>query len=277
MFVVPDLRNVDEASEYYLLNFGMHRNDLANFFIIGFPIVIGRFFIKKSVLNISILLLTIIATGFLFSRTAYLLLILSFALYLIFSKRAKFLPIFVAVLFGLSLIISTVIVERATKGLQSRDSDEISAGRISSIWLPLIDECFENPTKLLFGKGRYAILSSNAAARGTILETIDHPHNMYLELVLDVGFFGLIVVSGFFAVLLRKCYHAMRTSSKLITTEYYHVITVSIISYFFAGMTGRSLFPVLSNSYLWVIAGLAIALNRISDNAEQEHQNGNQI
>ena len=269
-FKIPDIRDVDEASKYYSFTLGMHRNDLANFYILGFPAILGRFFLKKGVISISALLLVIIATGFLFSRTAYFGLLLSFVLYLVFSKRAKLLPVFLAALLGLSLIVSSAITERASKGFKSGNWDEIFAGRIVSIWLPLVDECLKDPIKLLFGNGRYAILSSECAARGTILESIEHPHNMYLEQVLDAGVCGLITVLAFFAILLRKCYNASRNSNEFVLAEYYHIVTVTIISYFFAGMTGRSLFPTLSNSYLWVIAGLAIALNRLSENAKQE-------
>ena len=265
LFRIPDITDVNEASQYYLLTFGMHRNDLANFYILGFPLVLGRFFLKRSVFTITSLILVIIAIGFLYSRTAYFTVTVSFILYLLLSKRTKVFPILLVVAFGFSSIISTVIVERASKGLKSGDWDEIFAGRVQGIWVPLVEEYGKSPAKLLFGNGRYAILSSDSATRGIILETVEHPHNMYLEQILDVGIFGLILIIAFFAFLLKRCYVCLRRSNNSEMKEYYSAFLVSLLCYFAGGLTGRSLFPTLTNSYFWFIAGITIALNRSSE------------
>ena len=92
-----------------------------------------------------------------------------------------------------SFFITGSIVERAEKGLKSKDLNEIFAGRVNDIWLPLIYEYRDNPQKMIFGNGRYSILTSKAASNAIILD-VEHPHNMYLELILDVGLIGFFIV-----------------------------------------------------------------------------------
>jgi len=251
-----DIRQIEE---YYALNLGLHRNDLANFYIIGFPLVLANCFLKKNIMSFLSIGFSVAAIGFLYSRTAYVILLLAFIFYLFISKRAKFLPVFLVLAFALSFIISASIVERASKGLESNDLELISAGRIEGIWLPLIEEYTGDAEHLLLGKGRYAILSSNAAQRD-IIHIVAHPHNMYLEQLIDAGLFGLITFMVFLMLLLKKAFKSLGNIRDIRIREYQYAAIVSIVSYLIAGITGRSLFPVLSNSYFWLTTGLAVAI-----------------
>lgn len=251
-----DIRQIEE---YYALNLGLHRNDLANFYIIGFPLVLANCFLKKNIMSFLSIGLSVAAIGFLYSRTAYIIMLLAFIFYLFISKRAKFLPVFLVLAFALSFIISASIIERASKGLESNDLELISAGRIEGIWLPLVEEFTGDAGDLLLGKGRYAILSSQAAQRELIL-IVEHPHNMYLEQLIDAGLIGLITFMLFFILLLKKAFKSLGNIRDYKVREYQYAMIVSIVSYLIAGMTGRSFFPLLSNGYLWIIAGLAIAI-----------------
>lgn len=254
-----DLRWVDE---YYSLTFGLHRNDIANFFMIVFPLCIARFFLKKNFFNLVSIGLSIVAIGFLYSRTAYLVMIISFLFYLFISKRSKFLPVFLTIAFGLSFIVSASIIERASKGLEEHDLESISAGRIDGIWLPLIEEHTRDSKKLLLGNGRYGMKISEAA-QSSIMVSSSHPHNMYLEQIVDAGLIGFIIFILFFILLLQKISRNLHYLPNGRLKEYHYAIYVSIISYMLAGMTGRSFFPMFLNSYLWIVIGIAIALIRM--------------
>jgi O-antigen ligase len=261
-FKIGGKPNVVTMSEIIIKELGINRNLLANFLIIGLPIVLARFFLDKSIVNILGIFMVILATGLTYSRTAYGILIISFIIYLFISKRAKLLPILVIFAIGSSFYIAESIIERASKGVGTRDRGKISAGRIDQIWLPLIEEYSHSPKKLLFGNGRFAIVSSDAVSRGIAADHM-HPHNMYLEQMLDAGLIGLAVFMSFFILLFKKMLYFFNNieSSKL--NEYYYAIIVSMISFFIAGLTGRSLFPGGKSCFFWIVVSLSIVIIRI--------------
>ena len=186
------------------------------------------------------------------------------------SKRAKLFPILFAIAIGFSFFISESIIERVSKGVYTRDRDEISAGRIDSTWLPLINEYSKDPMKLIFGNGRFAIQSSDAVARGMATDH-SHPHNMYLEQVLDAGLIGLTVFISFFILLFKKLFYFFNRIENKKLNEYYYAVIISMISFFIAGLTGRTLFPSGKNCYFWIVAGIAIAIVRILQKDNDAH------
>ena len=213
------------------------------------------------------IVLAIAALGILYSRTAYLTLLLSFILYLFLSKRAKFLPILLVGVIVLSFTVFTSVKERATHGFESKEYDDICAGRIEGIWKPLFDEYSQSAKKFLIGNGRYAIKVSDSANNGSLISAAGHPHNMYIEQILDAGILGLIVFVLFYFVLLTR---AFRNLSKPILPrlrEYQYAVIVSLISFLISGLTGRSFFPDAENSFIWIVVGIAIVINRLIEDS----------
>lgn len=262
LFKLPARGNVDAVNKYYQLVLGLHRNDLANFFIVGFPILLAKFFIRKNMLHFLLIIFVVGSIGFLYSRTAYFTVLLAVIFYLFISRRAKVLPIFLVVIIGAGILFSSSFVERASKGLQSGDRDEIFAGRIDRIWLPLIEEYSHNPEKLLLGNGRFAIVTSKAAAEEAVLNVF-HPHNMYLEQIIDVGIIGFLPLIFFLTLLVFDAFKNLKWSPQPEVREYQVATLVALLSYFVAGITGRTVFPALSSSFFWVMLGLAIAFFRL--------------
>ena len=200
-----------------------------------------------------------------------MVLVLSFLFYLLVSKRTKYLPFLFAIGIGVSFVISSDIISRASKGLDSGDRNQISAGRTDNTWLPLVEEYAQDPKKLLVGNGRYAIVSSQAVTEGFTPDDFWHPHNMYLEMVMDAGMVGFVVIVPMFVMIFRKIYRNIPNVQDLKIREYHYAVIVSMISYFVAGITGRSLFPGMKNSYLWIIMGIGIALLEISKLSKEEN------
>jgi O-antigen ligase len=256
---------VEEANEYYDSLLGMRKNALADFYVVGFPIILAWYFLKKNIFAVFASCAAVVAIGFLYSRAAYVTLLFSTVVYLILSRRAKFLPVLVALALPMALLISTSIIERASKGLEEGSSDKFFAGRTEGLWLPLIEELELNPQELLLGNGRFAILTSYAAQSGALLEGISHPHNMYLELVLDGGICAFVILMSFLGYFLKRAYRNLRYLQDFTLKELQCAALVSLLSYFVAGIVGRSLFPDLSNSYFWVVLGLSIVITQISD------------
>jgi hypothetical protein len=196
--------------------------------------------------------------------------LISIIVYLFVSKRSKFLPVFIAIAFMGSLFLSTSIIERASKGLDSLDANEILAGRVDNIWLPLIEEYMQDPSKLMFGNGRYGILTSDVAARGYISD-VSKAHNMYLEQILDTGIIGFVMVISLFIVFFKKVLRSLTYIHNNVAREYQYAIIASLISFGAAGISGRSLFPQLSNGYFWIILGLSFAIMRMEESSGEEN------
>ncbi len=274
LFEVPDKTNLLAVSDYYAETLSLHRNNIATFYITGFPFLLARSFYKRDIWSVGAVCLAICATAFLYSRTAYAAVLLSFVLYVAVSRRARLIPVLAAAMVVLVVLLSGSVLERASKGLASNDLNEISAGRIEGIWLPLMTEYSRDPAKLAFGGGRYAILDSEAAERGRILFGIHHPHNMYLELVLDAGLIGLFVLVPFFVLFLKKTWRTLRKPSEPSLKESTYAVTVGLLCYLMSGMTDRTVFPDLQNCYLWIVLGLAVALAQRADRAHSPRRGG---
>jgi O-antigen ligase len=255
---------------FYADSFGMHTNSIANYFIIGMPFVLTDLFRKKVIIGMLKIVVCGIAVGLLFSRSAYFIFVFSILTYLFISKRAKWLPIFLVVILALLISLPERITERATKGFYSMDRNEISAGRVDNIWLPLIKEIADDPKAVMFGQGRYATVSSEAHKKKLIIQAM-HPHNMYLEMVMDAGLVGLLLVMGLFAYLLRKVYLCISIAGHDRFREYEIAVMTSLLCFLLSGVTDRTFFPDEINGYLWMTVALAFVLNRhLEHNPEVE-------
>ncbi|MDL1979739.1 MAG: O-antigen ligase family protein [Deltaproteobacteria bacterium] len=255
--------DIETFREYFQSIFSLHTNSIANFYIMAFPFVIAKFFVKKNILTISNIILSAMAIGMLYSRAAYLTCLLSFISYFFLSRRTKFLPFLIAVAFGLFFIISSSVIERASKGIESRDRNALFAGRIEKLWVPLIYEYTHDYKKLILGNGRYAIRSSDVNKQGIIREAT-HPHNMYLEQIIDAGLIGVVTFIAFYIILLRKACKSLGNINDYKIKEHHYAVIVSLSCYLISGITDRSFFPDPANGFLWVVVGIAIVIIRMS-------------
>jgi O-antigen ligase len=95
-----------------------------------------------------------------------------------------------------------------------------------------------------------------------------HPHNTYLELALDGGILGLTVFISFFLLLFKKSLYFQNamTDSKL--KEYQYAVIISMVAYFTAGLTGRTLFPGGKNGFFWIVVGIAVVIIRMLEESK---------
>lgn len=254
--------------EYFYTYFSAHTNAIANYYIIALPFLIAKLYIKKNLIYTIIILMTLVSIGLLYSRSAYYIAFISFVLYLILSKKAKYLPFFFLSLFLIYPFLTDNIIERATKGYKSKDKNVFFAGRIEGLWIPLIDEYAHDYEKLIFGNGRFSIRSSEANKKGLIIEA-QHPHNMYLEQIMDSGLIGLVIFSSFYFLLLIRMFKASEKLDDYIIRQYQKATIVSIVCYLISGLTDRTFFPAFSNGYLWIVIGIAIVIIRLSQTREE--------
>ena len=130
----------------------------------------------------------------------------------------------------------------------------LTSGRLIS-WMDLFPEVLSSP---LYGRGMQSTLLSDAVTRGLYLS--DHPHNMYLQLLLDVGLLGLAMVLYYFYVVLRKMRELSRDEGieprlrAFFAGSFASFSAVLVISF-----TGYDWFPMHEQAFLWFSVGLVFA------------------
>lgn len=255
------------ATDVYAEYFGMHRNNLASFFVLGLPLVLYDFNSKRSMIRFLIVACCLVSVGVLFSRTAYLTTLFTFFAFSLSMNKHRLISWSLFVLLLLTFVFNNAISDRASKGIEERDVNTLAAGRVEYIWVPLLQELARNPDKLLLGSGRFAIAYSDAA-RDNQIQFVFHPHNMYLEQLLDVGLLGVIIFWATLGVVLKRLIRLARNDDDESLKTFARVLLVSIGCFFLSGVTGRTLFPDLPTSYLWFVLGSAVALLNIAEGGE---------
>jgi len=124
--------------------------------------------------------------------------------------------------------------------------DEISAGRVTNIWPPTIEQIGKSP---IIGHGRYAIFRE--ACYEDILErekyVPNHPHCSYLEILLDAGVIGLAICLACSVGLFRVSWRLLGDRGDPLVTALGAVGVTAIVAELAAGLTGSSFFPSQSS------------------------------
>ncbi len=116
----------------------------------------------------------------------------------------RYRSILVAMPVVLLLVVALVpsVSSRVLSGVEedSYDWNEISAGRVTNLWPPVIEQISHSP---VFGHGRWGIKRTPCYDEITALEghVPKHPHNSYLEILLDAGGVGLVICLSWIVVL----------------------------------------------------------------------------
>ena len=138
----------------------------------------------------------------------------------------------------------------------ANDLDEITAGRLTKIWPPVFEQISASP---LIGEGRRAILRTpvhGALAKRGIAPR--HPHNAYLEVLLDAGVAGLFVILTLYGLLvgiaIRLCRHPTDALVRAIGGAALAMISALLIT----GLSSQSLFPTVSLFGMWCVIGLML-------------------
>jgi len=240
---------------------GTHANELGRVFVTAYALLLFAWWESKNdrakvalfaalgVLSFGILLT--------FSRNAFLGFFLVNGLFLIWRFQAKKL--------GLAMLGAAVAVafapgavyRRITYGFDSGSADAVSAGRIESIWLPLMPDAMSSP---LWGSGLDSIMWSHAMTSGSML-FVGHAHNAYLQAILDMGLIGLALVLAFYWHV-WKGFRALGSNAYLspVMRGFFQGACAALIAFAVAGMTGGSLRPQPENVGLWMAIGMMYGL-----------------
>ncbi len=259
MFFTPNKLNFETVRVGFSNVLGMHDNNLADFYIAVYPVLLAYAVSRKSWFWAGGVFLALFAIGIIYSRSAYLVIILCTFAFFLFSHRVKLLPWVAGASLASLLIIPQTIIQRALTGLANNDVNAISAGRVDQIWIPLINEFLTQPLKLMIGAGRYAIMGTVAFKNGLILQ-VGHAHSMYLDTLLDSGIIGLSFFLIFFYLFLKRFISAHKQIKDRLFLDILIGIEISIVAFLIRGVTDSFFFPALTNAFLWINLGLGTSI-----------------
>lgn len=222
---------------------GFHANDLALVLAAGFWTIIAsfpllkhwRWWWKAGAAGASGLVA--LATLMTNSRGGYMALVCVGVVFGVL--RYRWLLVAIPVCAGIALMVFPNVADRVRFGIgdmdvsgeQVQNWDSISAGRMTSLWPYMFDEIGNAP---LLGQGRMTIWRSSIYGR--IPGCPGHPHNAYIEMLLDGGAVGLVVTLLLFVGFPVLAYAKRCDDNGLLTTVLY------------AGLTGATTILVMSLS-----------------------------
>jgi O-antigen ligase len=255
----------DLAGEYsrsFFSALGMHANDLGRLYAVAYALLL---FVWDRTDHIGVKTVMFFAMGVVvlallltFSRGAFSGFILVNIIYLI-SRRSTKTLLLAVVLIPIGLYLTPGAVwDRVTFGFDG-GAEAVSNGRMEEIWKPVIPELFKSP---LWGNGLGAIMWS-APMQAGVLPQVSHPHNAYLEILLDVGIIGAILVIAFWIVTwrdFRRLAHDQRLAPEL--QGFFEGAAAGLLAFLMAGAAGSSLLPAPEQAFLWLAVGMMYGIRR---------------
>ena len=241
---------------------GLHYNTLGSFYIVMGPFIIVKAINKRfwSVINWC---LALVALAILQSRSSILVFLFANVLMLYFLRKKKELIILCSI-FALITVyyLPGFLINTFKIGLESGNLDRIFTGRIDNIWIPLLTEWFANIKLLLFGRGLFSMMTSQAYLKGVVLQT-SVAHNAFIEFFLDNGIILFLIMIFYIFKLLKLAWYNV----KAINSDVGWALFVSIICYFIGTISGRSIYPTPQNMFLFPIIALMVNYLRCKNEA----------
>lgn len=263
VFMSPSLMNFSAIRRQIKSVLNMHGNDIANFYIMTFPVLLAMYLNKRSLLIRLAFFVSLFAIAILFSRTAYVCVIFTFVAFGFLRGRidSRFFGVLAMVLIGM-LFLPAQVYDRFASLIVGSDVNTLTAGRTDYIWIPLwLDWTNESFMTQLFGIGRYSIVESFAYRTGIILD-VKHPHNMYLESLMDIGVLGLLSYLFIYIYLGWQVFVAFLREKTGYDKDILFGIVISFGLFLLSGLSGRTMFPSILNAFEWVLLALGIIIIR---------------
>lgn len=241
---------------------GMHANELGRLYVTAYAIALFCWAAtKKAGLKLAFLISMVLSTAALvltFSRGAFLAFVVVNGLFLLWRMSTKT-AVFAAALAACALFaLPGVVYDRATVGF-GEGLNAITAGRYEGLWVPLFPEVMRSP---IWGNGLGSIMWSDAlrvaGSDGMVILTT-HPHNAYLEALLDMGIAGLVLILAYFAVVWRG-FRRLGKDLELDPTlrGFFQGAAAGLASFLVAAFVDGSLAPKSEQAFLWLAIGMMI-------------------
>jgi len=235
---------------------GLHANDFGRFFAGGSALLLFVWWEAKNPVLRTVLFATLCVSGIAllltFSRSAYLAFLIVGGLFILwkFNARSVSLALFGGAL--VALIAPGYVWRRMTFGFDA-DANTVSADRLDGIWKPLWPELWNSP---LWGNGIDALMWS-APMRSGEIPLVTHPHNAYLQTMLDMGLIGLALLLAFYWHV-WKGFRALGSNAYLSPElrGFFQGAAAVLICLLVTGFSGGSLRPEVNYACLWIAIGM---------------------
>lgn len=239
---------------------GMHANDLGRLYATAYaPLLFMWGRTSNSALKfLLVIVMALVAAALLltFSRGAFLGFVLVNIVFLI-SRRSAKMFVLAAVLVPVAVAMAPgALWDRVTMGV-GQGANEVTAGRTSEIWAPLMPELLDSP---FWGQGVGAVMWSKAMLEGR-LPPVSHPHNAYLQAYLDMGLIGLLLLTAFWIYIWARCLRYGRDPRLPESLQgFFQGSAASIVAFLVAGFAGSSLEPDPAQVFMWLAVGMMYGL-----------------
>ena len=251
-----------EYSRAFFSALGMHANDLGRLYAVAYALLLfvwdrtDRMILK----TLLIFAMAMVAAALLltFSRGAFLGFVIVNIVYL-FSRRTLKTMILAVVALPIVLMLTPgAFWSRLQMGF-GQGMDEITAGRLDEIWVPILPEVIKSPP---WGNGLDSVMWAKAMRFGEMM-FVGHPHNAYFQVYLDMGAIGAVLVLAFWIhswMNFRKLARDDRIAPEL--QGFFEGAAAGLASFLIAGIAGSSLRPVPEQSFLWLALGVMWGVQR---------------
>jgi len=135
---------------------------------------------------------------------------------------------------------------------QDINANELSAGRVDYIWIPALHMIEEHP---VLGDGLLSIWKGDYIVPKELMKPFQeihkpsHPHNAYLQIALDMGFVGILILIFFL-------------KSMWVTAKHNTGFLYAFISWLLMGLTGSTFYPDLYTFPIWIYYAITCATPR---------------
>lgn len=240
----------------FLSPLGLHANELGRMYAIVYALLLFTWSQTKDY-TLKLMLLAsigvvVVALVLTFSRGGFVGFMLVSVLFLISRRKIGSLLVGAVVAAAALYFLPDAIYQRVTTGA-GMGANAVSAGRIENIWIPLIPDLLKSP---LYGTGIGAMLWSDAVRSGRSL-LVTHPHNAYLNTILDMGLIGLVLVGAYFAHV-WKGFRALGSALHLSAGErgFYQGAAAGLLAFFIMNFADGTLTPAPDQTFLWLAIGM---------------------
>jgi len=245
----------------FLSPLGIHANDLGRLYVSAYALLLftwaaaGPGPLRPLLLaTAGVVVASLVLT---FSRGALLGFMIVNVLFLLWRRSGRVLLAAALLAAAAPLLVPDAVFERLDMGF-GMGANAVSAGRIDGLWLPLLPEALASP---VFGHGLGSILWSHAmhAAQAGDPRIIGatHPHNAYLETLLDMGLAGLVLFGAYYLHVWRGL-RALAADAALdpLLGGFFQGAAAALAALLAVAVTDSSLAPRAEQVYLWLAIGL---------------------
>jgi O-antigen ligase len=245
----------------FFTQFGTHANELGRIFVTAYALLLFTWWETKHAASRLMLfaVLGVICLGIslTFSRNAFLGSFIVSALFVMWKFNAKKLALGLGAAAVAVAISPQAVWRRITYRFDTGSADAVSAGRVEGIWTPLLPDTLNSP---IWGQGLDSIMWSDALYSGA-MDFVGHPHNAYLQALLDMGVLGLALLVAYY-LHVWKGFRALGSNAYLtpLMRGFFQGGCAALVAFAVAGMSGGSLRPDNENIPLWIAIGIMYGL-----------------